>query len=171
MEYSDFACSFCARYARDVYPRIQQRYVDTGKIRYYFRDLPAPEHTNSLLLARAARCAGAQGKFWEMHDRLFALQSEPMPNPVAALAAQAEAIGLDSTGFNQCLQSDRFTDNIHRSVLSAERIGIYGTPALIIGTVSDSGDFLRSTNLLVGAESYEPIAAAVDELLKAKNQP
>src|ERR1041385_6960138 len=45
LEYSDFACSFCARYAREIYPRLQEEYVKSGKVRYYFRDLPAPEHT------------------------------------------------------------------------------------------------------------------------------
>jgi len=162
MEYSDFACSFCARYALEIYPRLQQQYVDTGKVRYYFRDLPAPEHTNALRLARAARCAGAQGKFWEMHDQLFAMQPEQQ---LAAIEARAESIGLDMTGWKECLQSDRFTDNIRRSVLSAKRVGIYGTPALILGTVDESGDFLRSTQLLVGTESYENVVAALDHLL------
>jgi protein-disulfide isomerase len=162
MEYSDFACSFCARYTREIYPRIQQQYVDKGKVRYYFRDLPAPEHTNSLLLARAARCAGLQGKFWEMHDQLFAMQLE---HDTAALEACAEAIGLDRVGFNECLESDRFADNIRRSMLSAKRIGVYGTPALILGKLDETGDFLRSTQLLVGTENYENIAAALDQLL------
>jgi protein-disulfide isomerase len=165
MEYSDFACSFCAHYAREIYPRIQENYVKTGKVRYYFRDLPAPEHTNSMLLARAARCAGAQGKFWEMHDQLFAMEGA---HETVDIQARAEAIGLDMTGFTECLESERFADNIRRSVLSAKHIGIYGTPALIIGTVNETGDFLRSTKLMVGSESYESIGAAVDELLKAQ---
>ena len=74
IEYSDFDCSFCGRYARNVFPRIESDYIQTGKIKYFFRDLPEPVDTNAWFKARAARCAGDQGKFWQMHDLLFAHQ-------------------------------------------------------------------------------------------------
>src|ERR1041384_250291 len=60
VEYSDFDCSFCAKYANDIYPQIDNEYIQTGKIRYFFRDLPPPGDTNALFKARLARCAGEQ---------------------------------------------------------------------------------------------------------------
>lgn len=162
MEYSDFECSFCAKYVREIYPRIDKDYVQSGRIKYFFRDLPAPGETNAWLKARAARCAGEQGKFWEAHDRLFATQAEP-----AGLdwALHAQALGLDGEKFKACLASDRYSENIRMSIAAARRSGIYGTPAFLIGTITDDGDFLRTTKVLVGGESFEAIKSAVDEFL------
>src|SRR5260221_459521 len=68
IEYSDFECPLCRQFARDVYPLIDAAYIHSGKVKYFFRDLPLPMHPHALPAARAARCAGEQGKFWEMHD-------------------------------------------------------------------------------------------------------
>lgn len=162
MEYSDFDCSFCARYAHDIYPKIAKDYIQTGKIKYFFRDLPGIGETNALLKARAARCAGEQGKFWEMHDRLFAAQSDPASQNMEALA---QALELDREKFSACLTSGRYSENIHLSVAGARRAGIYGTPAFLIGTVSEDGDFVVATKVLVGGESFETIKSALDEIL------
>lgn len=70
--YSDFQCPFCARFAKEVFPQIEQRYVATGSVALAFRHLPLPIHPQALQAAAVAECAGRQGKFWEMHDRLFA---------------------------------------------------------------------------------------------------
>jgi protein-disulfide isomerase len=162
MEYSDFECSFCARYVREIYPKIDKDYIQSGKIKYFFRDLPAPGETNALFKARAARCAGEQGKFWEMHDRLFATQSDPAGGN---MESHAQALALDAEKFGACLASGRYSDNIRLSVAGARRAGIYGTPAFLIGTVSEDGDFLRATNVLVGGESFETLKSGLDEIL------
>jgi protein-disulfide isomerase len=162
LEYSDFDCSFCARYAREVYPQIERHYVQSGRIKYFFRDLPAPGETNALHKARAARCAGEQGKFWELHDRLFATQSEPSGQDMTLLA---KAVGLNTEKFNACLASGRYSENIRMSIAAAKRMGIYGTPAFLIGTVSEDGNFMRVMKILVGGESFDPIKASLDELL------
>jgi len=164
VEYSDFDCSFCAKYAKDVYPRIDQDYVKPGKIRYFFRDLPPPGQTNALLKARTARCAGEQDKFWEVHDLLFTEPSVPVDQK---LALQGPALGLDLDKLNQCLASGRYTENIERSASGAARLGIRGTPAFVIGTLSEDGDFLRSTNILVGGENYNELKSVLDNLLTA----
>jgi len=167
MEYSDFECSFCAKYVREIYPRIDKDYIHSGKIKYFFRDLPGPGDTNALLKARAARCAGEQGKFWEMHDRLFATQTEPVGQN---LASHAETLGLDAEKFSACLASGRYSDNIGMSVAGARRIGVFGTPAFLIGTVSEDGDFMRVTKILVGGESFETLKSSLDELLVTQQQ-
>lgn len=168
MEYSDFDCSFCARYEREIYPQLDANYIQPGKIKYFFRDLPAPEHTNSLFKARAARCAFEQGKFWQMHDALFGDQSASAGPQLVALA---QSLGLDATSFEACLSSDRYTDAILRSAAGAKRMGLQGTPAFIIGTVTEDGDFMRASKVMIGAENYQAFQSVLDELLAAPRHP
>jgi protein-disulfide isomerase len=165
VEYSDFDCSFCANYATEVFPRIDAEYIKTDKIKYFFRDFPAPEHTNSLFKARLVRCAGEQGKFWETHDRLFADQKALSEQEIPAFA---QALGLDVVALKDCLDSGQFTDAILRSVAGAKRMGLQGTPAFIVGTLTEDGGFMRAAKVLVGAESYESLKAALDELMAAQ---
>jgi protein-disulfide isomerase len=161
IEYSDFGCSFCGRYARNVFPRVDEDYLKTGKVRYFFRDLPEPHETNSWFKARAARCAGDQGKFWEMHDLFFTSQSATG----AEVVTLASTLGLDMDQFNECLSSQKYIINIQRSADSARRMGLYGTPAFLIGSLTQDGDFVRVKKVLVGAESYENLKAVLDEML------
>ena len=71
IEYSDFTCGYCLKFFKRTWPRIQARYVDTGKVRFVYRDFPRGDQGPGLDAAVAARCAGAQGQYWAMHDRLF----------------------------------------------------------------------------------------------------
>ena len=71
IEYGDIECPFCRRFKQDIYPRIFDDYIKTGKARFYYRDMPITFHEHALPAARAEHCAGEQGKFWEMHDSLF----------------------------------------------------------------------------------------------------
>lgn len=166
IEYSDFGCSFCGKYARNIFPKLDAEYVQSGKVRYYFRDLPEPNETNSWFKARAARCAAEQGKFWEMHDLLFAAQQATGPDIVGL----AQTLGLDQQQFNQCLARGQYLANIQRSAAGAQRMGLYGTPAFLIGTVSDDGDFVRVKQVLVGAETYDRIKSVLDDLLSTARQ-
>src|SRR6266581_5372793 len=75
VEYADFECPYCGQYEHEVYPQISKDYVQTGKVKYFFRDLPLPMHPRAMGAARAAHSAGEQGKYWEMHDSLFAKQN------------------------------------------------------------------------------------------------
>jgi protein-disulfide isomerase len=166
IEYSDFDCSFCGKYARNTFPHIDETYIKSGKVRYFFRDLPEPNETNSWLKARGARCAGDQGQFWEMHDLLFSAQSAKGEEVIAL----AQTLGLDAGTFNACLSQEKYLVNIQRSVAGAKRMGLYGTPAFLIGALSDDGDFVRVKKVLVGAESFESISSVLEELLAATPQ-
>jgi protein-disulfide isomerase len=161
IEYSDFDCSFCGKYALNIFPRVDQDYVKPGKVRYFFRDLPEPNDTNSWFKARAARCAGDQGKFWEMHDLLFSAQSAT-GQEVSALTQMLE---LDAGRFNECVSSEKYLENIQRSAAGARRMGLFGTPAFLIGTITEDGDFVRVKKVLVGAETYDAIKSVLDDLL------
>jgi protein-disulfide isomerase len=161
IEYSDFGCSFCARYAREIFPRLDEEYVKPGKLRYFFRDLPEPKETNSWFKARAARCAGDQGKFWELHDLLFNAPSASEKD----VTSLAQTIGLDTEKFNQCLLSEKYLVNIQRSVAGAKKMGLFGTPAFLIGAISEDSDFVMVKRVLVGTESYESMKSILDELM------
>src|SRR5712691_1751168 len=91
IEYSDFQCPFCARYAKETFPQITSDYVDTGKVKYAFHDLPLDFHKYAFKAAEAAHCAGDQGKFWEMHGLLFQNQAALAPEQ---LGTYAKNLGL-----------------------------------------------------------------------------
>src|SRR6266850_6555168 len=74
VEFSDYECPFCARHANGVAQQLEQKYISTGRIRYAFANNPLPIHQNAKFLASAAICAGKQGRYWGMHDRLFSAQ-------------------------------------------------------------------------------------------------
>lgn len=168
VEFSDFDCSYCAKYAREIYPRIEKAYIRTGKVRYLFRDLPESVDSTSFLKARAARCAGEQGKFWEMHDRFFGSNAEAEGND---MATHARALGLDVEKFNACLSGGRYAQSIRMSMVSAKRHAIYGTPGFMIGTVSEDGKFIWATKVLVGGESFEAIQTELDQVLATVTPP
>jgi protein-disulfide isomerase len=149
VEFSDFQCPFCAR-VNPTLARLQEAYP--GKLRIVFRDLPLLNiHKNAGHAAEAAHCANDQGKFWEMHDRLFANQQKLAP---ADLKEHAVAIGLDAAAFNQCLDSGKYTADWRRDSEEASRLGLSGTPAFFI-----------NGRLLSGAQPYEAFAQIVDEEL------
>lgn len=168
LEYSDFDCSFCATYATQIYPLLDHAYIQAGKVKYFFRDMPAQEHLNAMFKARVARCAGEQDKFWEAHDRLFKDQS---PFDAPRLAQFAQDLGMDASQFNACISSDRYLDAITRSAAGAARMRIRGTPAFIIGALSEDGTILRATKVVMGAESFESFRTVLDDLLKSTAKP
>lgn len=162
LEYSDFDCSYCAKYATDIYPLIDHAYIKTGKVKYFFRDLPLQEHPSALFKARLARCAGEQDRFWEAHDRLFKDQ-RPFDGPIMAKFIQD--LVLDEAPFKACISSDRYIDVIQRSANSALRMRINGTPAFLIGTLSEDGSVLWAAKILLGAESYGAFKSTLEGLL------
>jgi len=168
MEYSDFDCTYCGTYATQTQPRIEADYVRTGMVKYFFRDLPGPEHPGALFKARAARCAGDQGKFWEMHDQLFASQKTWSDQDPFRLTRE---LGLDGGIFSDCLNGDRHTDAIRRSAASAARLGINGTPAFLVGTLSEDGSVLTARKVFLGAEPFESFQELLKELLNPAKAP
>jgi protein-disulfide isomerase len=162
IEFSDYQCPFCSRYTKDVLPQIRTDYVETGKIKYVFRDMPLSFHKNAFKAAEAAHCAGLEGKFWEMHDTLFATQSALAPEQLAALA---KTVGVDEARFQQCLDSGRFATEINKDIADAGSAGITGTPSFLIGVIQPGDGRVKVVKKLVGAKPYAEFKAAIDDLL------
>ncbi len=136
VEFTDYQCPFCARHATQVFPEIESSYVKTGKVKYYLRDFPLPIHSNSNSAAIAARCAGEQGKYWEMHTLLFQNQDEwkglSGSQPDSRFAEYASSLGLNDAQFSACYSSGKFSSQISADKSDASMYGISGTPSSLI---------------------------------------
>jgi protein-disulfide isomerase len=162
IEFSDYQCPFCSRYTKDALPQIRRDYVDTGKIKYVFRDMPLGFHKQAFKAAEAAHCAGAQGKFWEMHDTLFDNQSALSPEQ---LPGYAKGLGIDDAAFAQCLESGRYISDINKDMVEASAAGVTGTPSFLVGVIQPGDGRVRVVKKLVGARPYEDFKAALDGAL------
>ena len=167
IEISDYQCPFCGRYVRDTFPQLKEEYVKTGKLKSVFLDLPLEAiHKLAFKAAEAASCAADQGKYWEMHDRLFANQGALEP-----WNAHAEAVGLDVTGFEQCLASGKHAAEIRRDMAEANRLGISGTPGFLLGRTEPRSSKVRILAVLSGAKPFAAFKTEIDRLLIEADKP
>jgi protein-disulfide isomerase len=172
IEYADIECPFCRRFEHDIYPRVFDDYIKTGKARLYYRDMPLPFHEHAVPAARAAHCAGEQGKFWEMHDSLF-IDKIPIPGPngrssgltTSDIDERAAKLGLDTAKLDACMASTRFADVIKRSSEEAAKMNIEGTPTFVVGTIGPNGNVMSVKKTIVGAQPFGAFKAVIDPLL------
>ena len=113
----------------------------------------------------AAHCAGDQGKYWEMHDRLFANQKTLKPKD---LARHAETLELDSSSFESCLKSGKHAAEIRKDLQAGGKAGIRGTPSFLLGLTQPGKSTIRATKIIRGAQPYSRFKPIIDELLGAK---
>ena len=169
VEFSEFQCPFCGRHVRETYPQLDKDYVQTGKVKYFFRDLPLESiHKNAFKASEAARCAGEQNKFWEMHDRLFANQNSLEP---AMLTGHAQAIGVDAKKFQACLDSGKTEAEIRKGIAEATKYGITGTPTTVIGLTQPNDKTIKVVKVIRGAQSIAAFKEALDSLYNEKPAP
>jgi protein-disulfide isomerase len=154
VEISDFQCPYCRQFFETTYRKFDSAYVKTGKVQMTYINLPLPMHTQAYSAAEAAMCAGAQGKFWEMHDRLFGSQREwsGQADAVQRFSRLALALNLDGAAFRDCVDNDRTAPLILNDAMQASSAGVNGTPAFIV----------NRERMLNGAVTYEQLAEAVD---------
>lgn len=169
IEFSDFQCPFCGRHAKDTLPQLVKEYVDTGKLRYAFRDFPLEQiHPNAVKAAEAARCAAEQDKdkFWPMHDQLFAnqkdLQAEKLPE-------YAKAVGLDDAKLKACVDSGKYTSAVRDDLAVGTKLDIHGTPTFVLGV--SNGDQVKNAVLIRGAQSFDSFKAEINKLLSPPTEP
>jgi len=134
VEYSDFECPFCARFAAVQMPTIRTQLIETGRVRWRFRDYPLPGHRFSRYAAHAAQCAGEQGRFWQMHDQLFFNHTwaQTGRDPTRLFRDFARAAGVDVKQYDACMESGRFAGRIEASRQEGERLGVNGTPTFFV---------------------------------------
>jgi protein-disulfide isomerase len=161
VEFSDYECPFCGRFVRDAFPEIDREYIQTGKIRHVFRAFPLESiHKNAFKAHEAAMCAGDQGKYWAMHDRLFLNQKALAPDD---LTAHARAIGLEPGAFAACLSSGKMTARVRSDVDAGTRMGISGTPLFLIGKPGPNGDMIVLKGIS-GAQPFSVFKQAIDDV-------
>lgn len=159
IEFSDFECPFCRSMWRDSLPQIKKNYIDTGKIKFVYRDFPLSFHLGAEPAAEGGNCAQEQGKFWELHDKIFQEQDKQGQGTIQFSAQDvkkwAVAIGLDTAKFNQCLDSGKYKAEVAKDVADGTAARVSGTPTTFINGRS-----------LVGAQPYSSFKALIDEELK-----
>jgi len=164
VEYADFECPYCGDFERRVFPRLLRDYIETGKVKYLYRDLPLPGHSHAMSAARAARCAGEQGKYWEMHDSLFAKQDSLSD---LALLERAGTLDLDTTQFAECQSGEKYTADIQNNILEAQKLGVDGTPTFFVGVIEPSGEITIQTRFK-GSAPFDIFKSELDTLLSSK---
>jgi protein-disulfide isomerase len=163
VELSDFECPFCGRYARETAPQLMKQYVDSKRIAYAFLHLPVPTHAFAFKAAEAAACAGDQGKFWEMHDVLFARQGSALAP--AFLPSKGDALGIDKTAYTTCLSTSRHAPTIQADLAQIARFPRTGTPTFYIGSFDPATKMFKSAVRIVGSKSLGVFQQAIDEQL------
>lgn len=151
VEFSDFYCSVCGRFAEQTLPRLREAYGD--RIRFVYRDMPIIGGQESIQAAIAANCAENQGKFWQFHNTLFAHYDA---RDRAAFVSFASEMGMDTAVFETCLDDQAMADEITLDLVDGYSLGITGTPAFYI-----NGRFVS------GAQPFETFSLLIDRELEA----
>lgn len=152
VEFSDYQCPFCKRFRDETLPQIKAEYIDTGKVKFVYRDFPLENiHPQARPAAEAAECAGEQGKYWEYHDILF----ENMQLLSSAnYKIWAETLGLNTNQFNDCVDSRKYADEVTADLNDGAKVGARGTPYFIVGNTP-----------LSGAQPYSAFKATIESEL------
>lgn len=157
VEFTDLQCPFCKRYQEETMGQIEKEYIATGKVRYIVRDLPLELHQFAKQAAEAAKCAGAQGKYFEYSDKLFTNQETWSKETEATkiFAGYATALGLNGTKFSQCAAKGEQTAAVEADITLAKKAGLGGTPSFVI-----------NGKILVGAQPFSAFKTMIEAALQ-----
>ena len=160
VEFTDFQCPHCITFQREVFAVLKTKYVETGRLRVVSRNLPQGFHPQAGPAAKAARCAEAQGRFWEMRERLLAVQGALSPEAIRKPATEA---GMDVARLEECATSAESAAALEKEVQEARAAGIVATPTFILGKMT--GDQVTGVKL-VGAQSLARLEVEMRRLLR-----
>jgi len=157
VEFSDFQCPFCSRFYTQTFSSIEENYVDTGKVKSVFKDFPLGFHQNAQKAAEAAECADEQGKFWEMHDKIFENQQTIGVDDLKQFAKDLE---LNTAEFDSCLDKGDMESEVKSDMVDGQKTGITGTPGFLIIADKKNADLdalkgIRDGRNLVYGESSD----------------
>jgi protein-disulfide isomerase len=162
VQYSEFECPYCGRFAADTLPLIEREYVRAGRVLLAFRHFPMEKiHGSAVIAAAGAECTSRQGRFWELHDRLFTVSP---PFTIAAVSGAAEAVALDAARFSTCMAGEGLA-KVREDMAGAQELGVTGTPTFLIGRIEPDGR-VRVRYWLSGARPFTQFSTILDGLLR-----
>ena len=163
VEFSDYECPFCIRHFTQTMGQIDEQFIRTGRIQYVFKDFPIAQlHPEAIRAHQAARCAAEQGKFWDLHPRLF---SAPGTHTPEQLESHAAAAGVALDAYRSCMTSNQTVAEVRASVDTAVQLGANGTPSFFVGIRDPKTNQVRVVQGLSGAQpfaEFEKVIQAVE---------
>lgn len=160
-EIADFQCPYCARFTREVLPKIDSAYINTGKVKWVFVVMPLPAHPYAWAAAEAALCAGGvANRFWGFHDRLFANQDQwgSSSDPTPYFMTYAKQLKIPLSGFQDCIVHDSVASLIIEDVIAAAASHVNGTPTFVID----------NQEMVVGVKPFDDWKQLLDKELGKK---
>ena len=161
LEFSDYECPYCAKHYQKVLPKLQERYIDKGTVKYVMKDFPLEFHAHAKKASLSVRCAGEQGQYWAMHNTVFEAHGQVTDQLIDDSIKQLK---LDSKAFKQCLESPAQLAAIEKDIALGAGLGISGTPAFVIGIIKDKQ--LINYKRLDGVQSFETFAGIIESFKK-----
>jgi protein-disulfide isomerase len=161
IEFADFQCPFCGRFARQTAPIIESEYISTGKVNMVFKHL-ALRGSDSISTSIASQCAGDQGKFWQYHDILYENQGTENSGWASRdnLKRFASDIGLDRASFDSCFDSNKYSKLVQEDIQLARDLGLIGTPTFVVAYNDGS-----EPQAIVGAQPADAFRKVLDDKL------
>lgn len=163
IEFSDFTCGYCGKFYRETLPQLKKQYIVPGKLRFAYRDYPRDPEGWGVVAAHAARCAGDQGRYWDMHDRLFDHASRLGTKMVMKIAQDMK---LDTKAFTACMDAQKHIYAILDDRDVGTRLGFRGTPGFLMGR--SNGKYLTNAFIIPGAVPYPTFSSEIERLLKKR---
>lgn len=160
VEWSDYECPYCKRNFTQTYPQIKEKYIDTGKVKYVFRDFPLGFHdplaTEQAMAAECVREQTDDKTYYAYHDLLYEnTTSNGQGMEKSKLYELAENVGVNKEKFAECLDSEKYKDEVAKDVADGQKAGVSGTPAFLI-----NGQFIS------GAQPFSVFEQVIEEELK-----
>jgi protein-disulfide isomerase len=160
VEYTDYQCPYCQHFHVTAFAEIKKAYIDTGKVRFFSKDMPLDFHPNAMRAAMAARCAGEQGKFWQLRDTMG---DNPNSLDMEHIVGFAGTLKMDTVALRACIDSGKYKERVQGDVLEGMRVGANGTPTFIVGKSVGNG---VDGELVVGAMPFQMFDLKLKELAK-----
>jgi protein-disulfide isomerase len=163
VEVSDFQCPFCKQWHDETFAKLDQEYVKTGKIKMAYLNFPLTRiHKNAQIAAEAAMCAGAQGKFWELHSALFQAQPKwaDAKTPIVVFDSLARAAGVNLKTWDGCMSSHAMAKLIEADRDRSAKAGVESTPTFFVGERALAGAFPVDTFRVVIDQALAKLKSA-----------
>ena len=161
VEFSDYQCTFCARYTKETYPEIYKNYINTGKLRYVFVDKPLPFHNMATDAAEAAHCAAEQGKFSEIHKEMMS-----SPESLNDLTTLASSLDIDMQKFETCMETKKYAGKIASNLSLAMKLNIAAVPGFVIASSDpDNPQKVKGISFIRGSKPFTEFQKEIDQAL------